>query len=82
MIINSAVKTEKSIQMMEFQNTVIFDVDLKATREMVKREVEAVFGVKVESVRVKITPKGQKHAFVKLAEGHKAETIATKLKIA
>jgi large subunit ribosomal protein L23 len=82
MIINSAVKTEKSIQMMEFQNTVTFDVDLKATREMVKREVEAIFGVKVDSVRVKITPKGQKHAFVKLAEGHKAETIATKLKLA
>ncbi len=82
MIILGAVKTEKSIQMMEFQNTVIFNVDMKSTRELVKREVEAIFGVKVAAVRIKITPKGEKHAFVKLAEGHKAETIATKLKIA
>lgn len=82
MFVLGPIKTEKFIQMMEMQNTVAFKVDLKATKANVKAEVEQLFGVKVDSVRTYVTAKGEKHALVKLAEGSKAEDIATKLKFA
>jgi large subunit ribosomal protein L23 len=82
MFILAPLKTEKYIQLIEFQNTVGFLVDQRATKDNVKKEVEQVFNVKVASVRTYVTPKGDKHALVKLAAGSKAEDIANKLKLA
>lgn len=82
MFLLGPLKTEKFIQLIEFENTIGFRVGLKATKDNVKKEVEQLFGVKVESVRTYVTPKGVKHALVKLAAGSKAEDIANKLKIA
>lgn len=82
MILLSPVKTEKAVGKIEFENTVVFDVSLNATKADVKKEVERIFNVKVAAVRTFITPKGKKRALVKLAEGFKAEDITTKLKIA
>ena len=82
MFIIGPLKTEKFIQLIELQNTIGFRVDLKATKNDVKGEVEKLFSAKVADVRTCVTAKGEKHAFVKLAAGSKAEDIATKLKMA
>lgn len=82
MILLSPIKTEKFIQQIEYANTIVFKVDVRATKQNVKDEVEKTFGVKVADVRTYISPKGEKHALIKLAEGSKAEDIATKLKLA
>lgn len=82
MFILGPLRTEKSIQLIEFQNTICFNVDMKATKDNVKKEVEQLFNVKVADVRVNITMKGEKHAFVRLAVGSKAEDVAAKLKLA
>ena len=74
------ISTEKAIGMIELQNKLVFVVRKEATKEMVRKEMETLFGVKVASVNTKITPKGEKHAYVKLKTG-KADEIATKLKI-
>jgi large subunit ribosomal protein L23 len=81
MILIAPIKTEKAVGKIEFENTVIFEVDLKATKNDIKNEVEKLFNVKVANVNTYITPKGKKRAVVKLAEGFKAEDITTKLKI-
>ena len=83
MILGAPIKTEKAVGKIEFDNTVMFEIaDIRATKKQIKEEVEKRFGVKVATVNTFITPKGKKHAAVRLAQGFKAETITTKLKIA
>lgn len=81
MILIAPVKTEKAIGKIEFDNTLTFEVDTKATKESVKKETEKLFAVKVAGVKTYITPKGKKRALIKLAKGFKAEDITTKLKM-
>jgi len=78
-VIKAAVSSEKAIAYMERYNTLIFIVDLKATKHDVKRAVEELFGVKVLKVRTVITPKGEKKAYVRLTQEYKASDVATKL---
>jgi len=76
------ITTEKAIGMIELENKIVFVVDKRATKNDVREAVEKLFAVKVEAVNSLITPKGEKRAYVKLAEGFKADDIAAKLKIA
>ena len=68
MILKEPVKTEKAIGKIEFDNTITFNVQEKATKQQVKEEVEKVFKVKVKSVRTYMAPTGGKRAVVRLAE--------------
>lgn len=75
------IKTEKAISLIEYQNTLTFQVGLKSTKKEIKSEVEKLFNVKVASVRTFLTSRGKKRAFVKLEPGSKADDVATKLKM-
>jgi len=81
MILMAPIKTEKAIGKIEYENSITFRVALDANKDSIKKEVEALFGVKVASVRTKITSKGKKHAVVKLSKGFKADDVAAKLKM-
>ena len=59
MILLAPIKTEKFIQKIEYDNTIVFKVDVRATKQNVKDEVEKTFGVKVADVRTYISPKGK-----------------------
>lgn len=80
-IIKKPLVSEKSSAYGEY-NTYVFEVDKKATKEMVKTAIEKAFEVKVDSVRTLVSrtkwlkkqarfgpPKYKKKAFVKLAKG-------------
>ena len=71
--------TEKSVRLIESENKLTFIVDLNATRLDVKQAVELLFEVKVDGVKIEITPDGHKRAYVKLAPEFMADEIATKL---
>lgn len=43
--------TEKGMGVKESQNTLVFEVDLKATKTEVRQAVESLFKVKVDGVR-------------------------------
>ena len=75
------VTNEKAIGLIEFQNTLTFIVEPKATKPEIKKEVEELFEVKVASVNTMIAPNGKKKAYVKLKAGYKADDVAAKLKI-
>ena len=75
------VTNEKAVGLIELQNTLTFVVEKGATKPQVKKDVEALFEVKVAAVNTLITPTGQKRAFVKLKDGFKADDVAAKLKI-
>ncbi len=81
MTIISPLKTEKAIKLIEEQNTLTFEVDLPSTKHTVAKEIEKLFNVKVDAVRVAITSKGKKVAYVKLNKANKADDVAIKLKM-
>ena len=71
--------TEKAVKLIEGENKLTFIVAQGATRSDVKKAIEVMFEVKVEDVKIEITPKGQKKAYVKLAPEFMADEIASKL---
>ncbi|EQD40577.1 Ribosomal protein L23 [mine drainage metagenome] len=77
-VIYSPVATEKTMLMTESENKIVFLVDRDATRADVKNEVEELYKVKVESIRVMRTKKGKK-AIVKLKEGFSADDLAGRI---
>lgn len=73
--------TEVTSRLIETENKLVFIVNIKATKEDIKRAVEELYDVRVEKVNVMITPKGQKKAFVKLHPEYKAADVAIRLGI-
>lgn len=71
--------TEKSMNLVERNNVLVFIVSMNATKAQVKEAVEKGFGARVVSVKIEITRKNQKKAYVRLAEGVPASDIATRL---
>ena len=64
---------------MEAQNTLIFEVDKKATKQAIKNEIESFFKVKVVRVGTRIGPDAKKKAYVQFSNATPAIDIATKL---
>lgn len=73
--------TESASLMVEKENKLTFMVNLKASKTNVKRAVEQLYEVKVESVNTQVTPTGEKKAFVKLHPDYRAADVAIKLGI-
>lgn len=71
--------TEKSMNMVELENKLVFIVNRKADKREIKEAVEEEFEVKVEWVKTQLTRKGQKKAFVKISPDFSASDIASKL---
>ncbi|MCC6032579.1 MAG: 50S ribosomal protein L23 [Desulfurococcaceae archaeon] len=78
-IIKRSLATEKSLSLIEKNNTLVFIVDLRASKSDIREAVEKLFNVKVEKVNTLITMKGEKKAYVKLKPEYKASEIATRL---
>ena len=79
MTIKFPLNTEKSIRLMESQNTLVFVVDTKATKPVIKDAVEKAFNVKVKNVRTHRSLQGVKRAYVSLKPESPAIDVATKL---
>lgn len=71
--------TEKALSNVERENKLVFVVRSGATREEIKKAVEAAFDVKVAKVNMLIDTRGEKKAFVKLKKEFSALDVATKL---
>ena len=79
MIILYPLSTEKTIRLMESENTLLFIVDKKATKQQVKEAVETQFSAHVKTVNTGIGPDGKKKAYVRFAADTPAIDIATRL---
>lgn len=72
------IVTEKAVRMIESQNVITFEVELKKNKPEIKKQVEEFFNVKVEKVRI-VVKGNKKIAYVKLNKDNLAIDIATKL---
>ncbi len=80
-VLKYPLATEKAIAQISRSNLITYIADFRATKTEIKKEFEAVFGVKVESVRSINMPTNTKKVFIKLAKGFKATDVASKLKL-
>jgi large subunit ribosomal protein L23 len=78
MIIHPHV-TEKATMLAEQNNLLQFIVGVDDTKTKVKKEIEALFKVKVHSVNTMMTTKGKKKAIVVFEEPNTATELASRL---
>lgn len=78
-MIKRLVVTEKALRLAEKENKITLIVDRGATKKQIAEEVERLYNVKVERVNTLITPRGEKKAYVKLAEEHNAMDLLSRL---
>ena len=71
--------TEKAVRLMEAENKLVFEVELKANKQDVRKAVEDLFKVKVVAVNTYITQAGKKRAYVKLSQETPAIDVATQM---
>jgi len=69
--------TEKSVRLIEANNTILLEVDRKSKKNEIKKEFEELFNVKVDDVNTSIK-KNKKIAYIKLNKANPAIDIATK----
>lgn len=72
------ITSEKAVKMIDLDNTLLFKVEKKYSKDEIKKEVETVFNVKVEKVRTHVKD-NKKFAYVKLKKENPAIDVATKL---
>ena len=48
------IATEKTVKLIELENVLVFEVDRRIKKTEIKKEIEEMFNVKVEKVRVVI----------------------------
>lgn len=80
-ILNYVLMTEKSVQLIESQNKLVFVINKKFSKKDVKDAAENAFQTKVNSVRVLHDQKGRKKAFIKFDKEGIAGDIAIRLGI-
>ncbi len=80
-IIKKPLITEKTFDLIEKENKLVFIVDRKANKNQIKKAIERLHSVKIKKVNTMITPNGEKKAFVKLHPEFSAQDIAIDLGI-
>ena len=78
-IIKYPLSTEKSIRLMEAENKLIFVVNKKATKKEIKKAIEEMFKVEVDTVNTLVNAEGEKRAYVKFSTKNPAIDIATQM---
>jgi len=80
-IIKYPLSTESAIKTIEDNNTLVFIVDRRATKPMIKRAVFELYNIKVKRVNSLIRPDGLKKAYVVLSSEVDALDAANKIGI-
>jgi large subunit ribosomal protein L23 len=80
-IVKRPLITEKTFDLIEKENKLVFIVSRLVNKNQIKRAVEKIHNVKVIKVNTMITVKGEKKAFVKLHPDNSAQDIAIDLGI-
>jgi len=72
------IVTEKAVMLIEMKNILVFEFDKRLGKEEIKKQIEEMFGVKVEKVNT-LVKKNKKYAYIKLKQDYPAIDVATKL---
>jgi len=70
--------TEKAVMLIESQNVLTFRTEKERTKTEIKKEIEELFDVKIEKIRV-LVRNNKKYVYAKLKKEFPAIDLATKL---
>ena len=73
--------TESAMKKIEDNNTLVFIVDVTASKKHIADAVKKMYDIKAEQVNTLIRPDGQKKAFVRLTADYDALDVANKIGI-
>ena len=73
--------TESANQKIEENNTLVFIVDVRATKKQIRAAVNRMYDIQCEKVNTLIRPDGQKKAYVRLTADYDALDVANKIGI-
>jgi len=80
-IIRYPLMTERSVNMIEDENKLVFIVDRRANKKQISYAVNFLYEVEADQVNTLITRRGMKKAFVKLKDEFSASDVAIRLGI-
>mmetsp|Transcript_117852 Transcript_117852/g.176055 ORF Transcript_117852/g.176055 Transcript_117852/m.176055 type:complete len:161 (-) Transcript_117852:87-569(-) len=80
-IIQCPVTTESAMKKIEEINTLVFLVDIRATKPKIKEAVKAMYDVQCAKVNTLIRPDGKKKAYVHLTQDYDALDVANRIGI-
>jgi len=78
-IIEHPIVTEQAMNEMDFNNKLLFLVDVDAAKPEIRSEVADRYDVGVVGVNTQVTPQGEKKAIVTLSEDDDATEIASRI---
>ncbi|KAL9244280.1 hypothetical protein vseg_018075 [Gypsophila vaccaria] len=80
-VLQFPIITEAAVKNIAEENTLLFTVDVRADKQMIKDAVRNLFGVKVRKVNTAIRPDGTKKAHIMLSKENNASDLAKKIGI-
>eukprot|EP00929_Paragymnodinium_shiwhaense_P113516 TRINITY_DN817_c0_g1_i3.p2 TRINITY_DN817_c0_g1~~TRINITY_DN817_c0_g1_i3.p2 ORF type:complete len:168 (+),score=57.73 TRINITY_DN817_c0_g1_i3:76-504(+) len=80
-IIECPVTTESAMKKIEEINTLVFLVNIKATKPKIKEAVKQLYDVQAAKVNTLIRPDGKKKAYVHLTQDYDALDVANRIGI-
>ncbi len=80
-VVKYPMMTERSVNMIEKENKLVFIVDRRATKHDIANAIKVLYEVEAETINTLITRKGEKKAFIKLKDGYDASDVAIRLGI-
>ena len=80
-IIMFPLMTERSVNMIENENKLVFICDRRANKLKIAAAIKELYEVEAEDINTLITRKGTKKAFVKLQDEYDASDVAIRLGI-
>mmetsp|Transcript_111528 Transcript_111528/g.249282 ORF Transcript_111528/g.249282 Transcript_111528/m.249282 type:complete len:163 (+) Transcript_111528:67-555(+) len=80
-IITCPVTTESAMKKIEEINTLVFLVDIQATKYKIKEAVRQMYDVQCAKINTLIRPDGQKKAYVHLTQDYDALDVANRIGI-
>jgi len=80
-ILKHPLATESAMQQIENNSTLVFIVDQRANKRLIREAVKRMYDIQASKVNTLIRPDGQKKAFVRLTPDYDALEIANKIGI-
>ena len=77
----SPLATEKAMKKMEEENTMVYLVDNRANKPLIKEAFSRMYNVKVRSVNTLTRPDGKKKAYIRLSSESDSLSLANKIGI-
>ncbi|KAA8496143.1 60S ribosomal protein L23a [Porphyridium purpureum] len=78
-VIKYPLTTESAMKKIEDNNTLVFIVDLRASKPKIKEAVKKMYGIQAAKVNTLIRPDGLKKAYVRLTQDYDALDSASRM---